>query len=178
MRKPPAQKPGAKAAAEELGDLALESWVFEASAPRRAYRPISGIGNYPLSRLMGHIRGDVPTFQISACESVAALTDVYVCSVGDVFQEAHAYSAHWGAHGHPTTMTPHGLTRFKGVVRNEFFDYANNMATFGVKPHGPSLPTRFRQHAYSSVIDDPVATEWGVFGRLGHWGVDLLFSEI
>ena len=56
-------------------------------------------------------------------------------------------------------------------MEEELFDYAMDMATFGVKPKGHYPPVRTRQQAYASADDDHTTTAselWGdlVSGRL------------
>ena len=153
------EKPWAKRAAEEVGQLAVLAWELENDTPPLDEPPkLSLSAQAALNDLLEVIPGPQAPFSMKVWQQIAARSDRLVGIVGDVFVASHAYLARWRATREPTTMTPGGLKVFQGLVEEELLDYAMDMATFGVKPKGNYPPVRTRQQAYASANDDPTAT--------------------
>ena len=63
-------------------------------------------------------------------------------------------------------MAPPGFEFLRDAARSDLFEYALDMATFGVRPHGSRPPTTFKQQAYASFRGDPVTTASELWGDL------------
>ena len=70
-----------------------------------------------------------------------------------------------------------GIEFFRNSVKSEVSDYAANMATYGVRPHGSSMPVRFKRQAYASVRGDPVTTARELWEEIAR-GRLLVFADI
>ena len=135
------EKPWAKRAAEEVGQLAVLAWELENDTPPLDEPPkLSLSAQAALNDLLEVIPGPQAPFSMKVWQQIAARSDRLVGIVGDVFVASHAYLARWRATREPTTMTPGGLKVFQGLVEEELLDYAMDMATFGVKPKGHYPP--------------------------------------
>ena len=170
--------PWTKVAAEELGEQAVAAWDYEADTPPLDEGPMLSPGALrALSLLLRGIRGGEYPFSFDVWQAAATLGDIFARECGDLFKAAHAYVAAWRRTRSPSTMAPEGIHLFHGAVGNDVYLYSQAMAKHGVRPHGSSVPTRFRQQAYSCVDDDPVTTAAEICGDLVN-GRLFLFTDI
>lgn len=96
---------------------AQESWMYEQDSPLLDVPPeLSKNPRRYLAKLMNYIHPEDSAFAFLTWQTIAAKTDAFIASVGDVFSAAHAYTAFWRSNRNPTTMAPSGLRLFGGIV--------------------------------------------------------------
>ena len=172
------EKPWAKRAAEEVGQDAVMAWEQERDTPPLDEPPkLSQPAQVALGELFEVIPGPKEPCSMKKWQEIASRSDHLVGIVGDVFLASHAYMARWRATREPTTMAPAGLKVFQGLVGDEIFDYAMDMATFGVKPKGHYPPVRARQQAYAIANDDPTTTASELWSDIVSGRLFLLSSD-
>lgn len=97
---------------------------------------------------------------------IAEFTDKMVDDTGVVFCCGPRLYYHVEGRTQPDNNDPGRFWDFQNVTNDDVFTYSVDVATFGVMPHGSSLPGRCRKQAYASVNGDPVTTASGLWGVL------------
>ena len=107
---------------------------------------------------------------------IAGKGDTFITSMGCIYQASHAYLQYWRVVREPTTLKPSGLKVFEGMVEPALLSFANDLATYGVRPMAQYPAVRSPQFPYSSVMDNPTRTSRDLWEDLVK-GRIMLFTQ-
>ena len=109
-------RPWSHQLADDVGPEAREAWDYEKETPLSDVEPdMTQMATALLQKAHDLIHPPETGFDFGIWDQIAVAADCYLAEVGDLLRGAHAYNCRRRAARNPTTLTPAGLTHFRGL---------------------------------------------------------------